>query len=158
MHRPTTPGTDSVLTPAHDILAALDKPVPVPGYRRLERLPCAPSRQRGSFATRTGYLTLLRAHLLRPHLLGALLQLRHRTGCRGGGFEVEVGWPAALAASSQPVTTLIRRDRDHRPDAALAQVGADCAGRTGLVRLDLVRSGAGPSSSPGNAQACHDIG
>jgi hypothetical protein len=38
------------------------------------------------------------------------------------------------------------------------QVGADCAGRIGLVRQDHVRSGAGSSSSPGNAQACRDVG
>lgn len=34
-----TPGTDSVLTLVYDVLAVLDKPVPLTGYRRLDTAP-----------------------------------------------------------------------------------------------------------------------
>lgn len=71
---------------------------------------------------------------------------------------VEGRWPAALAAPSQPVSALVSGDGDHCPDAALAQVLADRAGRVRLVRQDHVRSGAWPSSVAGNPQAGHDIG
>ena len=36
------------------------------------------------------------------------------------GITVEGRWPAALAAASQPVVPLVRRDWDHRPDTAFA--------------------------------------
>ncbi|WP_330343407.1 hypothetical protein OHA09_35980 [Streptomyces longwoodensis] len=77
-----TPGTDSVLTLAYDILAALGKPVPVPGYRQLDTAPAWTLVAAWILATHTSHLMLLRAHFLTPHRLKALLQLRHRTGCR----------------------------------------------------------------------------
>ncbi|ANS70670.1 transposase subunit [Streptomyces lincolnensis] len=73
------------------------------------------------------------------------------------GLAVEGRRPASAAALSQPVASLVRRDRDHRPDAALAQVFPDRAGRIGLVGKDHVRPGAGSSARPGNAQAGHDV-
>ncbi|MFG2638746.1 hypothetical protein ACGFX8_34165 [Streptomyces sp. NPDC048362] len=75
-----TPGTDSVLTLAYNVLAVLGKPVPLTGYRRLDPAPAWTLTAAWILATRTSHLMLLRAHFLTPHRLRALLQLRHRTG------------------------------------------------------------------------------
>lgn len=75
-----TPGTDSRLTLAYDVLAALDKPVPVPGYRQLDTAPAWTLAAAWILATRTSRLMLLRAHFLTLPRLEALLQLRDRTG------------------------------------------------------------------------------
>ncbi|MFF3911712.1 hypothetical protein ACFYZJ_38630 [Streptomyces sp. NPDC001848] len=62
-----TPGTDSVLTLAYDVLAALDKPVPAPGYRQLDTAPAWTLAAAWILATSTSHLMLLRAHFLTPH-------------------------------------------------------------------------------------------
>ncbi|MER6076265.1 hypothetical protein ABT187_47635 [Streptomyces sp. NPDC001817] len=77
-----TPGTDSVLTLAYDVLAALDKPVPLAGYRQLDTTPAWVLAAAWILATHTSHLMLLRAHFLTPHRLRAVLQLRQRTGLR----------------------------------------------------------------------------
>ncbi|MFE7404181.1 hypothetical protein, partial [Streptomyces sp. NPDC057557] len=77
-----TPGTDSVLTLAYDVLAALGKPVPLAGYRQLDPAPAWTLAAAWILATRTSYLMLLRAHFLTPHRLAALLRLRDCTGLR----------------------------------------------------------------------------
>lgn len=53
---------------------------------------------------------------------------------------------------------LIRRDGDHRPDAALAQVGADRAGGIRLVGDDYVWPGSEPSATTRYTEAGHDVG
>ncbi|MEV5809487.1 hypothetical protein [Streptomyces parvulus] len=77
-----TPGTDSVLTLAYDVLASLGKPVPVAGYRQLDTAPAWTLAAAWILATRTSHLMLLRAHLLTPHRLRAVLHLRQRTGLK----------------------------------------------------------------------------
>ncbi|MFJ5035421.1 hypothetical protein ACIQB5_47115 [Streptomyces sp. NPDC088560] len=77
-----TPGTDSALTLAYDVLAALDKPVPLAGYRQLDTAPAWTLAAAWILATRTSHLMLLRAHFLTPHRLRAVFQLRQRTGLR----------------------------------------------------------------------------
>ncbi|BDM74787.1 hypothetical protein HEK616_82740 (plasmid) [Streptomyces nigrescens] len=73
------------------------------------------------------------------------------------GLAVESRRPAALAATSQSVSALVGRNRDHRPDAAFAQVVTDGAGGVRLVRQDHVRPGPRPSAAAGNAQAGHHV-
>lgn len=43
------------------------------------------------------------------------------------GLPVEGRWPTASTAATQPVAPLVRRDGDHCPDAALAEVLTDRA-------------------------------
>lgn len=71
---------------------------------------------------------------------------------------VEGWWPAASAASAEPVSALVCGDGDHGPDAALAKLFADGPGGVRLVSQDHIRPGAGPSSRTGNPQAGHDLG
>ncbi|MGW7081413.1 hypothetical protein [Streptomyces sp. NPDC054866] len=77
-----TPGTDSTLTLAYDVLAALGKPVPLTGYRHFDTGPAWTIAAAWVLATRTTHLMLLRAHFLTPYRLRALLELRQRTGLR----------------------------------------------------------------------------
>ncbi|MEW2418891.1 hypothetical protein AB0953_35205, partial [Streptomyces sp. NPDC046866] len=77
-----TPGTDSVIALAYDILAALGKPVPLDGYRQLDTAPAWSIAAAWILATPITHLTLLRAHLLTPHRFKELLVLRRRTGVR----------------------------------------------------------------------------
>ncbi|MFI8850207.1 hypothetical protein ACIGW3_08455 [Streptomyces sp. NPDC053499] len=77
-----TPGTHSTLALAHDILAALGKPVPLTGYRPLDHRPAWTLCAAWILALPVTHLALLRAHLLDPHALDDLLALRARTGLR----------------------------------------------------------------------------
>ncbi|MFF4457268.1 hypothetical protein [Streptomyces goshikiensis] len=77
-----TPGTDSTLALAHDVLAALGKPVPVAGYRGHDTGPAWALAAAWILATGTTHLLLLRAHFLTQPRLDALLLLRRRTGLR----------------------------------------------------------------------------
>ncbi|MFJ8313124.1 hypothetical protein [Streptomyces sp. NPDC094147] len=77
-----TPGTDSTLTLAYDILAALGKPVPLTGYRQLDIRPVWTITAAWILATHITHLMLLRAHFLTPYRLRALLELRQRTSLR----------------------------------------------------------------------------
>jgi hypothetical protein len=77
-----TPGTDSAIALAYDILAALGKPVPLDGYRQLDTAPAWSIAAAWILATPITHLTLLRAHLLTPHRFKDLLALRRRTGVR----------------------------------------------------------------------------
>lgn len=73
--------------------------------------------------------------------------------CQDG---VESRRAASLGAVAPAVTYLVGRFGDDCADPALAQVGADGAGRVGLVPSDPV--GAGPRASParsGHAQMAH---
>lgn len=51
-----TPGTDSVLTLVYDVLTALEKPVPVPGHRRLDPPPAWTPAASWIRATRISHL------------------------------------------------------------------------------------------------------
>ncbi|MFE5537436.1 hypothetical protein [Streptomyces sp. NPDC056492] len=75
-----TPGTDSTLALAHDVLAALGKPVPVAGYREHDTAAAWTLAAAWILATGTTHLLLLRVHLMTPQRLEALLLLRRRTG------------------------------------------------------------------------------
>lgn len=77
-----TPGTGSTSTLAYDILAALDKPAPLTGYRQHDTEPAWALAAAWILATPVTHLTLLRAHLLAPRRLQDLLLLRERTGVR----------------------------------------------------------------------------
>ncbi|MFI5868025.1 hypothetical protein [Streptomyces sp. NPDC051546] len=77
-----TPGTDAAIALAYDVLAALGKPVPLPGYRHLDPAPAWSIAAAWILATPITHLTLLRAHLLTPHRFKGLLALRRRTGVR----------------------------------------------------------------------------
>ncbi|MFE6848415.1 hypothetical protein [Streptomyces sp. NPDC057686] len=72
-----TPGTDSTLALAYDVLAALGKPVPVAWYRGHDTGPAWALAAAWILAT-----LLLRAHFLTQPRLDALLLLRRRTGLR----------------------------------------------------------------------------
>lgn len=77
-----TPGTDSLTCLAYDILAALDKPVPLTCYPRRDTQ--APWATAAAWILAAGitHLTVLRAHLLTTTRLNTLLSLRARTGLR----------------------------------------------------------------------------
>ncbi|MFF4323716.1 hypothetical protein [Streptomyces sp. NPDC001568] len=77
-----TPGVDSAVALAHDILAALNKPVPLNSHRPLDPAPAWTTAAAWILATPITHLTLLRAHLLTPHRFKDLLALRRRTGIR----------------------------------------------------------------------------
>ncbi|MDF4254592.1 hypothetical protein [Streptomyces sp. WMMB303] len=77
-----TPGTRSALALAHDVLAALGKPVPLTGYRPLDHRPAWMLCAAWTLALPITHVTLLRAHLLDPDALDDLLALRARTGLR----------------------------------------------------------------------------
>ncbi|NEB75831.1 hypothetical protein G3I40_11415 [Streptomyces sp. SID14478] len=75
-----TPGTNSTLALAYDILAALGKPVPLTGYRTLDTQPAWTLCAAWILALPITSLTVLRTHLLSPRALTELLTLRTRTG------------------------------------------------------------------------------
>jgi len=75
-----TPGTDSTLTLAHNLLDALGKTTPVPGYRATA--PAWTLAAAWILALPISRLTVLRAHLLSARALDDLLALRARTGVR----------------------------------------------------------------------------
>ncbi|WP_053703344.1 hypothetical protein [Streptomyces sp. WM6368] len=77
-----TPGVDSAVALAHDILAALNKPVPLNSHRPRDPAPAWSTAAAWILATPITHLTLLRAHLLTPHRFKDLLALRRRTGVR----------------------------------------------------------------------------
>ncbi|WP_328723561.1 hypothetical protein OHT52_31350 [Streptomyces sp. NBC_00247] len=77
-----TPGTDAGIALAYDILAALDKPVPLAGHHYLDPAPVWSVVAAWILATPITHLTLLRAHLLTPHRFKDLLTLRRRTEVR----------------------------------------------------------------------------
>lgn len=77
-----TPGTDSTVCLAYDVLAALGKPIPVSGYPGRAAEPPWALAAAWILATSTTHLTVLRAHLLDRRRLQDLLDLRSRTGLR----------------------------------------------------------------------------
>ncbi|MFD7015188.1 hypothetical protein [Streptomyces sp. NPDC059928] len=77
-----TPGVDAAIALAHDILAALGKPVPLAGCRQLDPALTWSIVAAWILAAPVTHLTLLRAHLLTPHRFRDLLALRRRTGVR----------------------------------------------------------------------------
>ncbi|GHB92442.1 hypothetical protein GCM10010306_104470 [Streptomyces umbrinus] len=77
-----TPGTDSTLTLAHNVLDALGKTTPVPGYRATDPVPAWTLAAAWILALPISRLTVLRAHLLSARALDDLLALRARTGVR----------------------------------------------------------------------------
>ncbi|MEU0650398.1 hypothetical protein [Streptomyces umbrinus] len=77
-----TPGTDSTLTLAHNVLDALGKTTPVPGYRATDPAPAWTLAAAWILALPVSRLTVLRAHLLSARALDDLLALRARTGVR----------------------------------------------------------------------------
>lgn len=68
---------------------------------------------------------------------------------------VECRWPASAAAAAEPVTPLVRWDRDHCPDSTSSQVFADGSGGVRLIGKDYIGPGAGTSNKAGNAYSCH---
>ncbi|MFF4012305.1 hypothetical protein [Streptomyces sp. NPDC001717] len=77
-----TPGTDSTLILALDVLAALGKPVPLTGYWRSDLFPAWTLCAAWILALPVTDLTVLRAHLLHARGLADLLALRACTGVR----------------------------------------------------------------------------
>ncbi|EPD54444.1 hypothetical protein [Streptomyces sp. HGB0020] len=77
-----TPGTESTLALAHNLLDALGKTTPVTGYRATDPAPVWTLAAAWLLALPVTRLTVLRAHLLSPRALGDLLALRVRTGVR----------------------------------------------------------------------------
>jgi hypothetical protein len=77
-----TPGTDSTLTLAHNLLDALGKTTPVTGYRATDPAPVWTLAAAWLLALPVTRLTMLRAHLLSARGLADLLALRVRTGVR----------------------------------------------------------------------------
>ncbi|WP_405863433.1 hypothetical protein [Streptomyces sp. NBC_00005] len=90
MHHPATgrvtihptPGTDSTLALAHNLLDALGKTTPVTGYRATDPAPVWTLAAAWLLALPVTRLTVLRAHLLPARGLNDLLALRVRTGVR----------------------------------------------------------------------------
>lgn len=66
---------------------------------------------------------------------------------------VEGRRPATGLSAPLPVGLPVGSFRDHRPDAASAQVVADLAGGVGLVGQDHVRPGTRTTALSGNTQA-----
>jgi hypothetical protein len=77
-----TPGTDSLTALAWDVLAALGKPPPLTCYRLHDTDAPWAITAAWALACEVTHLTVLRAHLLNPARLNALLTLRTRTGLR----------------------------------------------------------------------------
>ncbi len=77
-----TPGTDSTLALAHNLLDALGKTTPVTGYRATDPAPVWTLAAAWLLALPVTRLTVLRAHLLSARGLDDLLALRVRTGVR----------------------------------------------------------------------------
>ncbi|MHC3475473.1 hypothetical protein ACYF6T_43365 [Streptomyces sp. 7R007] len=77
-----TPGTDSTLALAHNLLDALGKTTPVTGYRATDSAPVWTLAAAWLLALPVTRLTVLRAHLLSARGLNDLLALRVRTGVR----------------------------------------------------------------------------
>jgi hypothetical protein len=98
-----TPGTDSGVCLAYDLLAALGKPVPVTGYRRLDVEPPWAMAAAWVLANGVTRLTVLRAHLLHRDRVEDLLTLRSRTGVRLVLVCHRRGVPAAVERALAPV-------------------------------------------------------
>ncbi|MER6288561.1 hypothetical protein [Streptomyces sviceus] len=112
-----TPGTDSTLALAHNLLDALGKTTPVPGYRATDPAPLWTLAAAWTLALPVTRLTVLRAHLLSTRALGDLLALRVRTGVR-----------LHLVCHQPKLSAALER--------ALARTGYDMADANAVLRQD----------------------